>query len=350
MKIVVKKNKLMFFGLFAINLIIGLFSSFILPERFFNDTIIIVFDKYHEIGWIGSYPFAIMFYKLTGLKYLPFPVISLIQYPIAIAILYKIGVPSNFDKINIKNLLVYVALFLTSLYLSMPTKEFITFIYVSMIPILYQSNKTPRFKIISSLLLIFCFGFFRQYYLIIPILAVGMYLVTFINFKNKALSTVFYGLVLTIFLSFSSGVVKGEFLSQSSREVYTDKFKQDVNSIIIAPMSQDTWYGESVGIVYGFLAVNVPIIELIKHLLSPQIVLFIIWQLLVFYILLVRFSNCLKDKKNRKFELWTLLILFSYFMVQGIFEPDLGTSIRHKMGFLPLIYYVLYYDHFRKKI
>ena len=33
-------------------------------------------------------------------------------------------------------------------------------------------------------------------------------------------------------------------------------------------------------------------------------------------------------------------------MVQGVFEPDLGTSIRHKIGFLPLIYFALYYDRF----
>ena len=350
MKTIIKKNKLMFFGLFAINLIIGMMSLLILPERYFNDTIIIVFDHYHEIGWIGSYPFAITFYKYTGLKYLPFPILTLIQYPIVIYILYKIGIPSNFDKINLKNILVYIALMLTALYMSMPTKEFITFLYVSMIVFLYKSDKTPRFKIITSLVLIFCFGFFRQYYMIIPILAVGMYCATFIKFKNKAVGTVVSGLLLTMFLSFSHSVVKGEFLSQSSREGYTDQWKKDVTSIIISPLPQDTWYGESIGIVYGFMAVNVPVIEYLKHIFSPQILVFAIYQLLLFSVLIVRLSRCLKDKKNRQFELWTLLLLFAYFMVQGVFEPDLGTSIRHKMGFLPLIYYALYYDHFRKKV
>ena len=153
-----------------------------------------------------------------------------------------------------------------------------------------------------------------------------------------------------MFLSFSHSVVKGEFLSQSSREGYTDQWKKDVTSIIISPLPQDTWYGESIGIVYGFMAVNVPVIEYLKHIFSPQILVFAIYQLLLFSVLIVRLSRCLKDKKNRQFELWTLLLLFAYFMVQGVFEPDLGTSIRHKMGFLPLIYYALYYDHFRKKV
>jgi hypothetical protein len=33
-----------------------------------------------------------------------------------------------------------------------------------------------------------------------------------------------------------------------------------------------------------------------------------------------------KSQKNE------LAVLFSYFIVQGVFEPDLGTAIRHKIG------------------
>ena len=119
---------------------------------------------------------------------------------------------------------------------------------------------------------------------------------------------------------------------------------------IQSPISQDSWYGEAFGIVYGFMAVNVPVLEMIKHLLSPQIVAFVIWELLFFYILFVRFSRSLKNRKENQIEFWTLLLLMGYFMVQGIFEPDLGTSIRHKIGFLPLIYFALYYEDFRRDI
>jgi hypothetical protein len=51
-----------------------------------------------------------------------------------------------------------------------------------------------------------------------------------------------------------------------------------------------------------------------------------------------------KNRKQYQFELWTLLILFAFFIVQGIFEPDLGTSIRHKIGLFSLIYFALYYE------
>lgn len=351
MRTLIKKNKAVFTGLFFYNLIIAFLTPYILPERYFNDTVIIVFDKGHEIGWLGSYPFAIMFYKLTGLRHLPFFLIALIQFPIVTYLLYKIGVPFNFHKLNVKNILVYIALLLLGIYMSMPTKEFITFLMFCTIPFIFQSNRKPLFKIIFSLFLIACFSFFRPYYLLMPILAVGMYLVSFIKFEKKTFSTIFYGLLIAIFLSLSHGVIKGEYISKQTRENYvTNANKNSINTAIVSPISQDTWYGEAFGIVYGFMAVNVPVVEAIKHILSPQVLAFVIWQLLIFYILFVRFSRCLKNRKQYQFELWTLLILFAYFIVQGIFEPDLGTSIRHKIGLFPLIYFALYYEDFRKDI
>jgi len=352
MRTLIKKNKAVFIGLFFCNLLVAFLTPYILPERYFNDTVIIVFDKGNEIGWFGSYPFAIMFYKLTGLRHLTFFLIALIQFPIVTYILYKIGVPHNFHKLNVKNILVYIGLLLLGIYMSMPTKEFITFLMFCTIPFIFQTNNKPLFKIGISLLLITFFSFFRPYYLLIPIFAVGMYLLSYIKFDNKTVSTIFYGILIAIFLSLSHGAIRGEYISKKTRENYVVENinKKNINTAVVSPISQDTWYGEAFGIVYGFMAVNVPVIEALKHILSPQVLVFVLWQLLLFYILFVRFSRCLKNREQYQFELWTLLILFSFFIVQGIFEPDLGTSIRHKIGFFPLIYFALYYEDFRKDI
>ena len=347
--VIIQKNKFWFILLFLIFLLISTLTSFFLPSRYFNDTIIIVIDKYKEIGWIGSYPFSIMFYKLTGLKYLPFFIIALIQFPITTYILYKIGLPSNFHLLKIKNIVFYIAFFLLGIYMSMPTKEFITFLMFSSIPFIFLSKITDLKKIMISLFLIASFGFFRTYYLLIPIFSFGMYLITSIKFKKKTFTTLFYGLIISIFLSFSHGIVKGKFLSQLTRQEYFENNDYIINTAIQSPISQNTWYGEAFGIIYGFITVNIPFFEGLKHLLSPAILAFVIWELFLFYILIKRLSRCLNDKRNNFLELWVLLILFSYFIVQGIFEPDLGTSIRHKIGFLPLIYFALYYEHFKNK-
>ena len=353
MKITIKKSTAIFIMLFMANLFVAVFAFFLLPKRFFYDAAVIAFDKGNEIGFLGSYPLTILFYKVTGLRYLPFYLIALIQYPILMFSLYKIGIPNNFDKITVKNILVYLAFFMMAIFMSMPSKEFITFLYLSLIVSLFNNTDiTFKKAFFLSIVLLVLFGvLYRPYFVLIPVIAIGMYGVSFVNFKNKTVTTIFYGLIITVFLSLSYGLLKGQYLSESSREVVNmDRLNSsDANSIITSPIKPDTWYGETIGILYGFFSVNIPINGL-KHILSPQIIAFIIWQLLLFYILLVRFSRCLKNREKYKKELWILLILFSYFIVQGVFEPDLGTAIRHKIGVFPLIYYALYYEYFRKEL
>lgn len=353
MKRTVNKNTMAFWLIAAANLVVAVLSFFVLPPRFFYDAAIIVYDNYNEIGYFGSYPLTILFYKITCLRYLPFPLIALLQFPILIYILYKIGIPIDFEKLTLKNVLVYLGIFMIAIYIGMPSKEFITFLFVA--PLVFLSrNKQFSFKntvIITVGLLLFFGALYRPYFALIPIIAGGMYWVSFINFKNKTISTIFYGLLIVFFLSLSYGILKGEYFSEMSREV-VNKARigaSDANSIIIPPVKPDTWYGEIIAIFYGFFTVNVPLNGL-KHILSPQIIVFVIWQLLLFYILLVRFSKCLKERKKYSYELLIMFILFSFFILQGVFEPDLGSSIRHKIGVFPLIYFALYYEHFRKEL
>ena len=353
MKTKIEKSKAAFLLIATANLAVAAAAFFILPPKFFYDAAIIAFDKGNEIGYVGSYPVSILLYKISGLRYLPFPVIALIQVPILMYVLYKIGIPDHFEKLNVKNILVYMAFLMIAIFVSMPSKEFITFLYLS--PIVFMClNEQISLKrtIIYTVLLLLVFGvFFRPYYLLIPVIGGGMYLVSLVSFKSKTITTLFYGLLIAVFLSFSHGILKGKYLSEISREVVNNERigSADANSIIISPVQTDTWYGETIGIFYGFFTVNIPINGL-KHLLSPQIIIFIIWQLLLFYILLVRFAKCLADRKRYSKELLILLIIFSFFIVQGVFEPDLGTAVRHKMGVFPLIYFALYYESFRKKL
>lgn len=353
MQILIKRSTATFIVLFVLNLFVAVFSFYILPKRFFYDAVVIALDKGNEIGFFGSYPLTILFYKITGLRYLPFPIVGLIQFPILMYILSKIGIPADFEKLNIKNGVVYLGMLMTAVFMSMPSKEFITYLFVSQIVFLFISQKHSfQMALFSSLFLLAFFGvLYRPYFFLIPIIAIGMYAVTLINFKDKTLTTVFYGLLIAIFLSLSYGVITGHYFSEASREVVNNARLSgvDANSSIISPVKPDTWYGETIGIVYGFFSVNIPV-NGFKFILSPQILCFVIWQLFLFYLLLVRFSRCIATRENHKRELWILLILFAFFIVQGVFEPDLGSAVRHKMGVFPLIYYALYYDHFRRKL
>ncbi|WP_281231278.1 hypothetical protein [Flavobacterium gelatinilyticum] len=353
MQRIIKKSTASFLLIALANLVVAFSTFFVLPPKFFYDSTIIIYDKYNEIGYLGSYPLTILFYKVTGLRYLPFPLIALIQFPILMYVLYQIGIPASFEKVNIKNGIVYLGIFMIAIFIAMPSKEFITFLYITPI-ILLCKNRQYSFQktVILSIFLLVLFGaLYRPYFVLIPVIAGGMYLISFINFKNKTLTTIFYGLLIAFFLSLSYGVLKGKYFSEMSREVVNKERigSADANSMITPPLKPDTWYGEAVAIFYGFFTVNLPVNGL-KHILSPQIILFVLWQLLLFYILLVRFAKCLKEREYYKYELFIFFILFSFFIVQGVFEPDLGSAIRHKIGIFPLIYFTLYHEYFRKEL
>ncbi len=353
MKLLIKKSTAAFLLIASANLVVAFLAFFVLPPKFFYDTAIIIYDKYNEIGYFGSYPLTILFYKIIGFRSLPFPIIALIQFPILMYILYKIGIPDNFEKVNIKNLLAYLGIFMIAIFISMPSKEFITYLFIALIVFVCQKGGFSfRKTIMITIVLLIVFGaLYRPYFALIPIVGGGMYLVSFINFKNKTVMTIFYGLLIAVFLSLSYGVLKGKYFSEISREMInsTRIGSVDANSIITSPVKTDTWYGEIIGIFYGFFTVNLPLNGL-KHILSPQIIVFVIWQLLLFYILIVRFSKCLQERKKYRYELLIMFILFSFFILQGVFEPDLGSAIRHKIGIFPLIYFALYYEHFRKEL
>lgn len=348
----INKNIFYFYALIGIILVLSVIFPFVLPNRFFSDAYTIIYDKYNEIGLIGSYPFTMSFYKYTGLKYLPFSIVALIQLPILYYLLRKIGIPKDFHLVTVKNLLVYLGLLMVAVFISMPSKEFITFIFIWYFVFIFLNHKKSISKKIRiGLLLFLIFSFiFRPYFIFIPIIAIGMNLLTKVNIKDKAVSSIFTGLTIMIFMSISYGIVKGKYFSQQTREELNEERGMiDANSMLTSPVDASTWYGEAVSIVYGFFSVNLPVNGL-KHFLKPQIIVFLIWQFFLFYILLIRFSKLIRKKKLFIEEYWLMLFLFAYFIIQGVFEPDLGSAVRHKIGVFPLIYYLLYYEDFRREV
>ena len=347
------KDYLFFACLVILAVIIGVSAPLFLPDRFYNDAFILTVDLYNEIGWWSSYPLTIAFYKYTGLKFLPYALVGFLQLSILFYALYKIGVPSGFRKLTAKNGVVWLSFLLLAIYVSMPSKEFINFLFVAVIPIIFLKKiKSNSIFILCCLLWFILFGsIYRLYYLMIPILSVLFYVVSRIRLKNKLVFTFFIGLFAAIFMSLSYGFISGSYLSEISRDRVNDErlFSTEASSKIEPPFEVDSWYGEAASITYGFFTVNFPVNGL-RFLLKPQILAFVVWQLILILLLLWGYANCLRKQKQYPRMLWIFHFTMAYFIIQGVFEPDLGSAVKHKMGFLPLIYIALYYDYFRKNI
>lgn len=348
----ISKNIFYYYVITGLIVVVSVIFPFVLPNRFFGDAFTIILDNYNEIGLIGSYPFSMSFYKYSGLKYLPFSIVALVQLPILFYLLKKIGIPKDFHIVKVKNVLVYLSFLMMAIFIGMPSKEFITFIFIWYLVYVFINHKkriSGKIRIAMLLFLIFSF-IFRPYFIFIPIIAIGMNWLTKVNLKDKVVSGIFVGLAIMIFMSISYGIVKGKHFSQQTREeLNEERGMVDANSMLTSPVDASTWYGEAVSVVYGFFSVNLPVNGL-KHFLRPQIIVFIVWQFFLFYILLVQFYKLMRLKKELSAEYWLMLFLFAYFIIQGVFEPDLGSAVRHKIGVFPLIYYLLYYEDFRREV
>ena len=348
------KNQILFITIAFISVVLGVFAHQFLPDKYYYDAILIATDPYNQKGFINSYPVAMMFYDTFFLNKLPYPVIAIFQLSIFFYCFYLLSIPKNFTKLYLSNILIWSALIALSIYISMPSKEFINILFIFLIAFILKSTQLRQKTKITIILVLFgLFGlWYRIYFIMIPVLAVVSFLVFRLKIRKKIITSIFVSVLAAIFMSLSYAVISGEYMSESTREELNEKRKgrQDSQTIILSPIKTNSAVGEAVGITYGYVTVNLPFESLIKFYYKPQVILFSIWQILLFYVLIIKFNKA-KEASNSAYDerLWLFHIVFSYFVIQGVFEPDLGSSIRHKFGVLPIIYQAIFYKRLYEK-
>lgn len=348
-------NKIQFILLVGVCILFGLFFPSILPEKFYFDAKHIITDPYNEKGLLGSYPFTMLFYWITGLGKLPFGLVALIQLPFLFLLLWVIGIPNKFAQFNIKNLLIYLSFFMVVIFIGQPSKEFITFIFAAIIVYFFQyKHFSLGVSILFSTLFFIVFGgFFRPYFVFIPFVAFAIYLITRIRFTNRWILSLSFGIFTIILFSLVYKIGKGEYFSEMSREfineIRINSGDENADTMIVSPIPVTNFFTEAFATFYGFVTVNFPV-NALRFFYKPQVMAFVVWQILLTWIVIVRFGYLLKAYPNQKKDLWLMCLLLAYFISQGVFEPDLGSAVRHKIGILPLIYYLFYYDDFKKEV
>ena len=348
------KNQILFVTIAFISIVLGVFAHQLLPDKYYYDAVLIALDPYNQKGFINSYPVAMMFYDTFFLNKLPYPILAIFQLLIIFYCFYRLYIPKYFTKLYLSNILIWSALIALSIYISMPSKEFINILFIFLIAFIFKSIQLrQKIKITIILVLFVLFGlWYRIYFIMIPVLAVTSFLVFRLKIRKKIITSIFVSLIAAIFMSFSYAVVSGEYMSDSTREELNEKRKgrQDSQTLILSPVKTNSTIGEAVGIIYGYVTVNLPFESLIKFYYKPQVILFSIWQILLFYVLIIKFNKAREASISAYDErLWLFHVVFSYFVIQGIFEPDLGSSIRHKFGVLPIIYQAIFYTRLYEK-
>ena len=342
------KNQILFVTIAFISIALGVFAHQLLPDKYYYDAVLIATDPYNQKGFINSYPVAMMFYDIFFLNKLSYPILAIFQLLIIFYCFYRLSIPKNFTRLYLSNILIWSALIALSIYISMPSKEFINILFIFLIALILKSIQLrQKIKITIILVLFVLFGlWYRIYFIMIPVLAVTSFMVFRLKIRKKIIVSIFASVLAAIFMSVSYAVVSGEYMSESTREELNEKRKgrQDSQTLILSPVKTNSPIGEAVGIMYGYVTVNLPFESLIKFYYKPQVILFSIWQILLFYVLIIKFNKARKESTSVYDErLWLFHIVVSYFVIQGVFEPDLGSSIRHKFCVLPIIYQAIFY-------
>ena len=348
------KNQTLFVTIAFISIVLGVFAHQFLPDKYYYDAVLIATDPYNQKGFINSYPVAMMFYDIFFLNKLSYPILAIFQLLIIFYCFYRLSIPKNFTRLYLSNILIWSALIALSIYISMPSKEFINILFIFLIAFILKSIQLrQKIKITIILVLFVLFGlWYRIYFIMIPVLAVTSFMVFRLKIRKKIIVSIFVSVLAAIFMSVSYAVVSGEYMSESTREELNEKRKgrQDSQTLILSPVKTNSPIGEAVGIMYGYVTVNLPFESLIKFYYKPQVILFSIWQILLFYVLIIKFNKARKESTSVYDErLWLFHIVCSYFVIQGVFEPDLGSSIRHKFGVLPIIYQAIFYKRLYDK-
>ena len=348
------KNQILFIFIAIITITTGAFAHLFLPEKYYYDAVLIATDPYNQKGLINSYPVAMLFYDTLFLNKLPYSIISILQLTIIFWFFYKLSVPKNFTKLYLSNILIWSALIALSIYISMPSKEFINILFIFFIAFIFKSTRfKPKIKVYIILVLFGLFGlWYRIYFIMLPVLAVVSFLIFKLKIRKKITTSIIASILAAIFISSIYENVSGKYMSEGTREALNEKRmgRQDSQTLILSPINTNNLLGEATGIIYGYITVNLPFESLIKFYKKPQVILFSTWQIFLFYVLIIQFNKARNASTSVYDErLWLFHIIFSYLVIQGVFEPDLGSSIRHKFGILPIIYQAVFYTRLNDK-
>lgn len=288
----------------------------ILPEKYFYDSYSIINAiKIQDYSHFGTS------YKITAKFFSIFNFDKLRSYNI---VLYFISllffIPYLYKNYSSKFYLTFfnvVFLFLASIYLIRPGKEMLQ---LFIIMLCYQFDKlSPLFLMIGGIL-------FRPYLIIQGIIFVGL------KFYLKRKSKVLWGiliLVLIVIFSFKFPKIVNLVLGIRERVNLHRLESLDAKTII------SDWL-ENEGIIFLYLNYFIntlrllfPIELLIKGIKYFPYIVFQIW-----------FTKKLWNWKSIKND--KVILLYSFILISGVFEPDFGSFLRHTVPYFIIINRIIY--------
>jgi hypothetical protein len=324
-------------------------NSFYLPESFDNDagTIRLLIHGYvdNERTIFDGFKNTALLYRVSGAEFL-FPewlilLFANVGYWVAALRVLR---NSSLHRQNCFTLLFCMGwVFCSALFLSRYSKEMPSLIPVFIICFAVMKTRL-RALVALSLVLLFVI-FIRQYWAITLALFFGIY---YIFFRLKASATIrLIAMLALYFLPFLfSSIVRQQYLTDWRVVANLDNFDPNrAKSAIDNLLLNSGPFTDYANALYTWLYLNFPINLLFSELLHHK--LFVFFQLGSVAVLVYSIYAEIRFNNNRRVDVdpfYTRCVSFvlAYSLTQAVFEPDVGSFLRHQIILAVPLIYILY--------
>lgn len=295
----------------------------ILPEKYFYDSYSIIDAiKFQDYSHFDTS------YRVTAKIFSIFNFNKLKSYNMTLYFIFLLYfIPYLYKNYSSKFYLTFfniVFLFLASIYLIRPGKEMLQ---LFIIMLCYQFDKlSPLFLMIGGML-------FRPYLIIQGIIFIGLKF--YLKRKNKVLWGILI-LILIVIFSLRFPKIVNSVLGIRERVNLNRLESPDAKTIISDWLDKD-------GIIFLYLNYSIntlrllfPIELLVKGIKYFPYVIFQIWVTKKLW----NWKNIKEDK---------VILLYSFILISGVFEPDFGSFLRHIVPYFIIIQNILFNESLRRK-
>lgn len=353
-----KNLQVVFFSLLLLQAGIIIFlAPHILPDKYFYDAITIR-KQYIKLPnssfeFFDSYANTARFYSFFGINKLKS---ALLEGYFAYSIIFLcLWFTFKFTNIKINR---QIAMFIliwnipVSIYLGQLSKDAIAFLFMGLITLLVvKSKKFTLFKVLS-LIMIYSL-FFRSYWFTYGVFILINYIILLNGykiFKSPTIKTICYmvGILSLFIISNFFGTTLTD--ARTSVNVFREG-SADANTLISNYMPNLNFGTDIINWLVAFVTIVFPV-SLIPRMNILSLA-FTLWNIFNICVLFRVFKNTitgnLNDRDIRRIKLIFALII-SFTFTQALFEPDLGSFLRHQLIQLPPSFYLLliYYKDYRK--
>ncbi|MFL0199138.1 hypothetical protein ACHFI2_00880 [Exiguobacterium acetylicum] len=253
-----------------------------------------------------------------------------LNWSIFTMIIYVFLIKKNIYMNRLINLSFFLLLTLFySVYLGQISKETIV---VVMMFIVFLKKK---YSLFLSILLMLLYGYFvRDYWLLVSCMFVANYFLLK-KIKEKIVYKVFIlNILMIVCISIIHITLFGSNLTNYRYQVNEYRmYDQDVNTILINPYNSVSILSDFGNFLFGLSNLLLPV----DGLSSLNEIMYYVWILFLACLIILK----LKKIKNKQEIFIPISILISFLMVQSIFEPDIGSILKHQIGLFPLYLNIL---------